>query len=183
MFHQRTNEKNSGKADLLIVILFFVMMITAGYVINAFKAMPQPVNMIGQVASCAVMAGIIYLVYRLRIMDYRYSIILELPLDEAHEAVYHSEDMSYPAGTLFFERMVADKGKPLLAVRPEEMVNLVQPGEGTAAKINGVREHFSVKGKKNCHALIFERDGRLNAVYFTPNEELACHIMNYIGEK
>lgn len=171
------NDRDSMKRDFVIVVLLLAIMIFLRKILDLCSALANPWNMIAQGIVFAVIIALVYVVYRSRITDYRYTVIYHQPAEGEENAFGKMQPYPWDEGTVLIERMVANKGKLLETVKPEEFEALLAPEEEFSEKISFTRsENLSSKSKKKSYTLVYRRAGKLGAVYFLPSEEMAGYI-------
>lgn len=178
MFQDRTgNDKGSMWKDFVIVVLLLAMMIFLRKMLDACATLPNPWNVIAQGVVFAVLIVLCYFIYRSRITDYRYTVIYHQPAEGEENAFGKTQPYPWDEGTVLVERMVANKGRILEMIKPDEYTALLAPGEEYTDKIPFARcENLSPKSKKKSYTLVYRRDGKLGAVYFLPSDEMVNHI-------
>ena len=169
---------NSSKADVILFILllvaFFLVGSVALYLESVFSSTAPRYIFI-----CAVLVAI-YFIYRARLIGFRYTIFHKQPepvYDPRFDDMILHEDYPYPVGTIVFERIVSAKGTILLTLSAEELVASLAPG-ADVSKYGDVHDayNFSCVKLEKSHSLIYEKDGKLNRLYFCPGEEMLGYI-------
>ena len=134
MFQESVDRSHgSSRSDLLLFLVLIAAFFTVGAVVFALE------NKFGSSVPryffiAAVLAAL-YLVYRLRIVGYRYTIFYEAPkpvYDARFDDMMLHEDYPYPVGTVVFERIVSAKGSVLYAIDRKDIECVLKPGEERA---------------------------------------------------
>lgn len=178
MFQQSVDRaRGTAKSDLWLFIWLIVGFFTIGaavvYLEKLFSSTIPRYVFIG-LALCAL-----YLIYRLRLVGYRYTIFYkeaEPVYDPRFDDMIMHEDYQYPVGTLVFERIVSAKGTILLTVDRSDIVALTAPGEAAPSDAIAHTADYSCTKSERAHTLFFRKNGELCSLLFAPDEEfLACY--------
>ena len=175
--YQESDDKMKGSAlkDTVLIIL----LIAAFFAIGAIAAKLRsgfdnnlPIYVFGILCALCV-----YLVYRLRVVGYRYTVFYEPPkaeYDARFDDYIMHEDYPYPVGTFVVERTVSAKGEILITVDKADMLRLLAPGE----RFDEVDEtlNYSCHSKSKAHSLLFKDGSRIIRLYFSPSAELRGYI-------
>ena len=178
MYQQSTDRSHgSARSDLILFIALVAAFFTVGAVVlyleNKFSSrLPRYIFI-------AAVLGCLFLVYKFRLVGYRYTVFYEAPRpvydEKLGETIIH-EDYPYPLGTVVFECIVSAKGTIVYAVDRKDIKAFLKPGE-SAAEFNFDKElNLSCIKAEKAHALIFEKDGKLIKVLFDPDEEFLGHL-------
>ncbi len=179
MFQESVDRSHgSSKSDLILFLVLIAAFFTVGAIVfwleNKFgSSIPRYVFI------AAVLAAL-YLVYRLRIVGYRYTVFYEAPkpvYDARFDDMMLHEDYPYPVGTVVFERIVSAKGTVLLTVDRSEIECLLKPGETSPGPSPDAVYNLACRKAEQAHSLFFRKDGRLVLVLFDPSEE----FLGYVG--
>lgn len=183
MYQETLESKKSSTAlDLLLVVLLLLIIIFIKQISVWVSALPSPFNAICQLLVFALIIYIVYIVYAKRIRSYRYSILYDQP----EEGAVDENDIPLPrypyeTGSVFFERMIGEKGKMNEHVKPDELLSLLKPGEKWASSGDDAPSWLrttkqSNKKRKTAHQLIYRRKGKIYLIYFHPTDALIGHI-------
>ena len=174
--YQESHDKMNGssKTDTIIFIALIVFFLIAGTLATVLRSKLS--SNVPLYALAAVFAGLIYIIYRLRIVGWRYTVFYSEPqteYDPRFDDYITHEDHPYPVGTVVFERTVSAKGEILAVIKKEEMISLLEPGMDAAAD-----EEFTycTANKSAAHSLLIRQEGKTRRVYFTPSEEFITHL-------
>ncbi len=179
MFQQSVDRSHgTARSDLwlfiFLVIGFFVVGAVVLYLEKLFSSnVPRYVFI-----ALALLA--LYLIYRLRLTGYRYTIFYkeaEPVYDPRFDDMILHEDYQYPVGTIVFERIVSAKGAILLTVDKKDILALVPPTESYSPdKPIAHSADYSCTRSERAHSLYFNRNGEVCRVLFAPDEEfLSCY--------
>ena len=170
---------NSSWKDILLFVLLIIVFFSVGAVIlyleKALGGTHAPRYIYIAISLLAV-----YLIYRFRIVGFRYTIFYKTPKPEYdprfNDMMLH-EDYPYPVGTIVFEKTESAKGKILAAVSREQISAFLKPGEqyDESDKISESLNLSSGKIEK-AHTLIYDKDGKICRIYFKPSEEFIKYI-------
>lgn len=170
------NDKSTPKSDLLLAIGLLLLIIFARYILVFLRSLP-----LGGLLQLAVLAGLIYaayMVYKKRLIGYRYTLTYAEPAADDLDAFGERRANPYPLGSFLVERMVADKGKVYEAVSAEEYIALLAPGEASSvgvlpagAKVKTL--YLTIKPKATAHTLFFQRGQTVYKLLFSPSEAFA----------
>ena len=177
MYQQSVDRSHgSARSDLVLFIAllaaFFLVGTIAVVLENHFSSRIPRYVFIGLVLAC------LYLVYRLRLVGYRYTVFYEEPkavYDERFGEEIMHEDYPYPVGTLVFERIVSAKGTIVFTVDRKDILEFLAPGEKPGVKADKEYD-FSCTKREKAHTLVFAAEGGNTALYFDPDEEFSAHI-------
>lgn len=181
--YQESDDKLKGSklTDTVLFIALIAFFFIAGGLATAMRAKfdtPLPLY-----AVAIVFAGLIYLVYRLRIVGWRYTVFYKEPEPEYDprfgEEIIH-EDYPYPVGTVVIEKTVSAKGEILAVIKREELEALLEPGEQYNADQEAV---LGPKKKEASSSVVFSRDGKTYRAYFTPSAEFKNYVRELMSTK
>ena len=166
----------NSKFDLFLFISLIVLFFGGGAIMLALeKALASSIPRYVFFA-CAL--AVLFVIYRVRIVGYRYTVFYEAPkpvYDPRFDDMMLHEDYPYPVGTLVFERIVSAKGTILFTVDRSEIVALALPGEAAGDFTEDQSLNLACQKEQESHSLYFRKDGKLIRLYFAPDEEfLAC---------
>ena len=138
--HQESVDKLKGsvKSDTLLFVLLIVFFFAAGG-IASFLKMKFGTNAPLYIFA-VIMAGLLYLYYRLRILGYRYTVFYKEPepeYDARFDDYMVHEDYPYPVGTFVAERTASAKGDVVCVIKKEQFVCLPRravPGRGPRSR-------------------------------------------------
>lgn len=182
MYQESDDKLKGGKLmDTVLFIALIAFFFIAGGLATAMRAKfdtPLPLY-----AVAVIFAGLIYLVYRLRIVGWRYTVFYKEPEAEYDprfgEEIMH-EDYPYPVGTVVIEKTVSAKGEILAVIKREELIALLEPGANYAVDEEAV---LGPKKKEVSSSIVFCREGRTYRAFFTPSEEFKGHVREIIDAK
>lgn len=172
--------KGTSRSDTLLVVLLILFFFFAGSIATMLRAKFN--SSVPLYVFAAVLGGLLYLVYRLRIKGFRYTVFYKEPepeYDPRFDDYITHEDYPYPVGTLVFESTVSAKGTILLTVDAKEIKALLAPGEECSAEEEML---LSPKKKEASHSIVFEREGKPVRAYFAPSETFINHVRGLIEE-
>ncbi|HWQ57875.1 MAG TPA: hypothetical protein VN540_02555 [Clostridia bacterium] len=174
--------KDDPGMDLFFVILIVLLIVFAKNIVGLFRLLPAPWDTVVLVAAALFIAIFFYLFFTKRIVDYRYSLASggdgegEDGAPEGDKPLIGTKE-----GTVLFERMIANKGRLVEKVEPEELVALVEPGKSYAERIGaGDVKRCSGLSAAKSHLLVYLRESRLMAVRFSPGTAMARRIREVI---
>lgn len=174
--YQESDDKLRGSAgsDTFILIMLIAIFFIAGAIAAFLRAKfdsPLPMYIAG-----VVFAGILYLVYRLRLVGWRYTVFYEEPKPEYDprfdEEIIH-EDYPYPVGTVVIERIVSAKGEIAAVIDSSEISAILEPGASAEC---GEELVFGPRKKEKSSSLLVTRDGKTTRIYFTPSERFLSYV-------
>lgn len=178
MFQQSVDRsRGTAKSDLMLFVWLVVGFFAVGAVVLYLEKLFS--SSIPRYAFIALALGALYLIYRLRLVGYRYTIFYkeaEPVYDPRFDDMILHEDYQYPVGTIVFERIVSAKGSILLTVYFKDIIALTAPGE--AAPIGEILHSadYSCTKSEKAHCLYFKKDGAVCRVLFAPDSEfLDCY--------
>ena len=183
MFQESVDRSHgSAKSDLVLFILLIIAFFTVGSVVFLLEKsldskLPRYI-FIGAVLVC------LYLVYRLRIVGYRYTVFHEEPkpvYDPRFDDMMIHEDYPYPVGTIVIERIVSAKGTILFTIDKSEIKALAKPGEESGLVADSTF-NAACRKPEQAHSLFFSKDGKLNRLYFDPSEEFFGYVQKLLSE-
>ena len=173
--------KGSSRTDTIIFITLIVFFFAAGALATVLRSKFE--TNLPLYALAAVFGALLYIVYRLRIVGWRYTVFYSEPKTEFdprfNDYITH-EDHPYPVGTVVFEKTVSAKGQILEVVKKEELLALLEPGEEYTVSAERV---FGPKKKEASASIVFEREGKLYRVFFTPSEQFKSYVKGIISER
>lgn len=167
--HTNDNQHISAKFDLVLVIVMIAFIVFMRQITNFISSLPGG-GILNVLVLFALIAGC-YIIYRKRLCSYRYTIYFEQPKEGEPDAFGNVQTTQpYPLGTMLFERMIANKGRLYEAVRYDEFVALIVPGETYSEKINLLNyAKLTVYSNKTAYTLVFRRKDKLYGIYFHPD--------------
>ncbi|MBO4330612.1 MAG: hypothetical protein J5827_00895 [Oscillospiraceae bacterium] len=174
--------KGSPLKDTILVILLIAAFFVIGFIATGIRASVEsnlPIYLFA-----ALCAGCVYLIYRLRILGYRYTVFYEQPQPEYDarfdDYIVH-EDYPYPVGTFVAERTTSAKGTIIDVIKANEIIAVLKPGEDYE---NSAEEIVCCShGKAKAHSIVYGRDGSVFRMYISPSEELLGYIDRIMREK
>lgn len=176
MYQQSVDRSGgSSKKDLLLfgllILLFFLLGSVMLYLENAFKSMIPRYVFIG-----LVLVGL-YLIYRFRLIGYRYTVFFKEtdPIYEPRLDASGPIESPYPVGTVIFERIISAKGTILLKLNVSDIIAIEKCENESAPNKKDILNVCA--GKKLDKYLISYRKGDVVAfVLFNPNAEFLAHL-------
>ncbi|MCR5611990.1 MAG: hypothetical protein K6F68_09220 [Clostridiales bacterium] len=174
--HQESVDKLKGtmRSDTLLFILLIVFFFFAGSIATFLKA--KFCSNIPLYVFAAVLGALIILVYKLRIVGYRYTVFYKEPepeYDPRFDDYTTHEDYPYPVGTILIERTSSAKGEIVEIISKNEIVKFLEPGEEYAAD---EELRYSPAKKEKSRSLILNRNGKTVRMYFTPSDEFKKYV-------
>lgn len=181
--YQESDDKIRGTSRkdivlfILLILAFFAIGTAATVLKNHFdNALPMYVF--------ALLGGLcVYIIYRVRILGYRYTVFYKEPepeYDARFDDYITHEDYPYPVGTVVIERTVSAKGDILAVIKREELIALLDAGEDCEPCEEVV---YGPRKKEKCSSLIVERDGVRSRIYFTPSDEFKGYVRSILESK
>lgn len=173
MYQQSVDRSHgSSKSDLILLIGLIVAFFAIGAVVfvlesNLGSKLPRYIFI-----ALALIA--LYLIYRLRLVGYRYTVFFKEPepvYDPRFDDMMLHEDYPYPVGTVVFERIVSAKGSVLLTVDKSNIVALTAPNCAPPAGEVSRTVDFSCTKRDKAYSLYFNYEGGLARVLFAPDDE------------
>ena len=179
MFQESVDRSHgTSKSDLwLFIILIAAFFAIGGVVMYLEKHFSSKIPFYVFVV---IVLAAVYLIYRMRLIGYRYTIFYEEPkpvYDPRFDDMMIHEDYPYPVGTLVFERIVSAKGTILLTVDRSEIEAFLAPGEKRSdLSINGMVNNISFRKPEDAYSLVYRKNDKLNLLYIDPSEEFRGYI-------
>ena len=174
--YQESDDKLRGTkvSDAVILIALIVLFFAISAIAAALRAKfnsPIPMYVAG-----AFTALMLYIVYRLRLVGWRYTIFYKDPEPEYDprfdEEIVH-EDYPYPVGTVVIERTVSAKGEILAVIDKSEIECFLEPGAEYSCDDEQV---FGPCKKERSSSLVVMHEGKKTRYYFTPTEEFKGYL-------
>lgn len=176
------NKKGSSTVDVILIIALIAVIILIRRLVDLAATLPNPFNYIGQAAIVIVAVALCYLLYTRRITHFRYSIIYK-QVGEGEENIFgQQQPYPWPEGTVLIERMVAEKGKLLEKIDPDELVELSAPGEAPKERVPSLDMNNFTGGKRDeARILVYRRRGKLCGARLSPDETMAGYIAEAVN--
>ena len=175
MYQESSDKLNgSGRSDALIFIALIVFFMIAGTLATVLRA--KLGSNVPLYALAVVFGALLYVVYRLRIVGWRYTVFYKEPepeYDARFDDYITHEDYPYPVGTVVIERTVSAKGEILAVIAKDELVALLEPGEAASCDDEAV---CGPKPKEKSCSIVYKHEGKTLRIYFTPTEEFKAHV-------
>lgn len=179
MYQESEDRLNLGsKSDFLLLILliigFFAIGFAATYLRSVFNS-NLPMYLLA-----VVVAAIVYVIYRVRILGYRYTVFFEDPkpeFDERFNDYITHEDYPYPVGTIVVERTSSAKGTIIESINKSQVITLLEP---LAEYHTDVELRCCCHGISKAHSLVYTKEGKTVRLYFYPSEQLLSNIKKII---
>lgn len=175
--YQQSVDRTGGvpKKDLLLFVLLILLFFLLGsimlYLENTFKTMIPRYVFIG-----LVLSGL-YLIYRLRLVGYRYTIFYEEtdPIYEPRLNAAGPIESPYPVGTVIFEHIISAKGTILLTLNVSDIIKIEKYEN---ADLSAKMDMLNVcAGKKLDKYLIsYQKSDTTAFVLFNPDAEFLTHL-------
>lgn len=178
--YQESDDKLKGtaKSDVLLFVLLIAFFLFAGSVATMLKAYFNSNAPLYVFA--LIFAALLYLIYRLRIVGWRYTVFHSEPeteYDPRFDDYITHEDHPYPVGTVVIERTVSAKGEILAVINKDEIVALLDAGAEYASDSETV---MGPRSKEKSSSIVFRRDGKLARIYFTPSDKFKEYVRGII---
>ena len=186
MYQQSVDRSHgSSKSDLLLFIVLIAAFFAVGAVVlfleNKFASRIPRYVFIGLVLTA------LYLVYRLRLIGYRYTVFYEEPkpvYDERFGEMMLHEDYPYPVGTIVFERIVRAKGTVMYTVGAKDVKALLKPGEEPVGFGDEARTvNVSCRKAADAYSVLFDNGGKPIRLYFDPDAEFLSHLSAIMNDR
>ena len=179
--YQESDDKLHATAisDALLVVLLIAAFFLIGGVATFIKTKfdnDLPIYIFALL--CAVC---VYIVYRVRILGYRYTVFHKEPepeYDPRFDDYIKHEDYPYPVGTFVAERTTSAKGSIIDVVDKSQMKALLAPGEEYAGADTEVV--CTSRKKAKAWSLVYEKDAKTVRMYISPSEELLGYIRGFM---
>lgn len=178
--YQESEDKLRG--SVLSDTVLFIVLIISFFVFGGIAALlrakfdtPAPLYIFALIFGAAL-----YVVYKLRIVGYRYTVFYKEPeteYDPRFDDYITHEDYPYPVGTVVIEKTVSAKGTIVEVIRKEELVAVLAPGESHAPCREKV---YCPRSKDRCSSVVFKRDGEMVRAYIAASEEFRDHVKTVI---
>ena len=170
----------SGK-DALLVILLIAAFFIIGFIATSIRESFD--NNLPIYIFALLCAACVYLIYRLRILGYRYTVFYEPPqaeYDARFDDYITHEDYPYPVGTFVAERTASANGTVIDTIDASEILEILKPGADyrEADEVLVCSSH----GKKKSHSIVYKRDNRITRMYISPSDELLGYIYKIKAE-
>ncbi len=182
--YQESDDKIRGSAvsDTVLVIVLIAAFFLIGALatwLKSYYSTDAPLYIFA-----AVCALCVYIIYRVRILGYRYTVFYEEPkpeYDPRFDDYITHEDYPYPVGTFVAERTVSANGTIIDAIDKSQLVAMLAPGEA----YSGVDEEIVCCShkKRAAHSLIYKKDGKLIRMYIAPTDELKGLIKGLLNSE
>lgn len=179
--HQESVDKLKGtvKSDTLLFILLIVFFFFAGSIATYLRA--RFGSNIPLYVFAAVLGGLMILVYRLRLVGFRYTVFYKEPepeYDPRFDDYITHEDYPYPVGTVIIERTSSAKGEIAEVIGRDELQCLLSPGEEYSVD---EERSYSPSKKEKSHSLIVKKDGKTIRMYLTPSADFIKYVETMLG--
>ena len=174
--YQESDDKinGSGKTDTLIFIVLIVFFLFAGTVATVLKNSFNsniPIYILA-----AMLAALLYIIYRLRIVGWRYTVFYKEPeaqYDPRFDDYIIHEDYPYPVGTVVIERTVSAKGSVIAVISKEDIVALLDAGAEYSADSEMV---CGSRKKELSLSLVYTQNNKKVRLFFNPTEEFKKYL-------
>lgn len=181
--YQESDDKIRGtsRSDTLLFILLILAFFAIGAVATALKAHFD--NNLPIYVFAILGAICVYIVYRIRILGFRYTVFYKEPepeYDARFDDYMMHEDYPYPVGTFVAERTSSAKGTIIAVIDKANMIALLAPGEEYSGPVEEIVCCSHSKAKS--HSLIYKDEGRTVRMYIAPSEELIGYINGLLND-
>lgn len=179
--YQESDDKirGSSRTDIILFVILLLAFFAIGAAATALKA--QFDNNLPIYVFALLAAICVYIIYRIRILGYRYTVFYKEPepeYDARFDDYITHEDYPYPVGTFVAERTSSAKGTIIDVVDKKDMLALLKPGEEYAADEEIV---CSSHKKSKSHSLVYKSEGRTIRMYIYPSEELIGYLNGFLN--
>jgi len=171
MYKETNQSADSKTLDLVLIATLLLLIFFATALRNLVVSLPY-----GHILRYAAFAGVLlalYFLYTRRIVSYRYTLYVE-------------EGENRPKGTFLVDRMVADKGREALALAPENLMALIEPGSAISTESDMKqrihKKKLSVHSSKTAYILVYEKNGKLYMLRIHPSKKLVRLLKEAIAE-
>lgn len=169
--HQESVDKLKGtaKSDTVLFVILILFFVFAGAIATFLKT--KFGSNIPLYVFAALLGGLMVLIYRLRIVGFRYTVFYKAPepeYDARFDDYITHEDYPYPLGTIVIERTSSAKGQILEVIKKEELIRVLEPGAEYEADVVLL---CSPKKQENSRSLIFRRDKKVYRLYLDASDE------------
>ncbi|MBO4562234.1 MAG: hypothetical protein J5772_01325 [Clostridia bacterium] len=179
MYQESTDKlKGSAKSDTLLFVILIAFFFLAGTVATVLRAKFN--SSVPLYVLAAVFGGLLYLVYRLRLVGFRYTVFHKAPepeYDARFDDYITHEDYPYPVGTVVVERIVSAKGTILLTLSKDELISVLAPEEQAASDEELV---LCPCKKEKASSILFNRDGKTIRAYIAASDEFLGYVRGII---
>lgn len=174
--HQESTDRMKGTtvSDTVLFIVLIVFFFFAGSIATFLKVKFE--SNIPLYVFAGVLGGLILLIYKLRLVGYRYTIFYKEPepeFDERFNDYITHEDYPYPVGTIVIESISSAKGKVLEVISRDEIKEFLEPGEERTA--DSVLDYSPINNKKS-RSLIISRGGKTIRVYMNASDDFKKYV-------
>ena len=164
MYQESTDRMRGGsRSDALLVVALILFFFLAGGLATVLKNTFQSNAPLYLFA--LLFGGALYLIYRLRIVGWRYTVFHSEPeteYDPRFDDYITHEDHPYPVGTVVIERTVSAKGTIAEVINPGELIAVLAPNEEYACDKELMASPFK---KERSASLVYEREGIKTRIY------------------
>ena len=179
--YQESDDKLKGtsRSDTVIFVALVAFFFIAGALATLMRSKLD--SNIPLYVVAAVFGGLLYLVYRLRIVGWRYTVFHSEPeteYDPRFDEYITHEDHPYPVGTVVIERTVSAKGEIKALIYKDELVAILEPGEEFAVDEEAV---LGPRRKDSSSSIVFRRNDKLYRAYFTPSDQFKKYVRDIIA--
>lgn len=180
--HQESTDKMRGSAlsDTVLFIILIVFFFAVGFVATYLKV--KLGSNLPLYAFAVVLGGLIILIYKLRLVGYRYTVFYKEPepeFDERFNDYITHEDYPYPVGTVVIESISSAKGKVLEVVNRDEMRRVLEPGEEYEAD---EELDYSPISRKKSRSLVVFRNGKVVRMYVNASDDFKKFVESILED-
>lgn len=189
--------KSSMLSDFILMVVLLVVILFMRVIYNFVLTLPYYQFFIGLIF--AILVFLLVLVYKKRIVSYRYTVFSTYVDPEEDRVVFIDDDGNEldefgdpvkkagdeldaygdpmkpqkgpEIGTLVFERMVGDKGKIAEVIEPCNVLAILEPDEDIPEELKPKRSmSMTVLSRRTGHKLIYNSAKGRDCIYFHPSD-------------
>ena len=182
MYQESTDKlKGTVRSDTLLFVLLIVFFLFAGTIATVLKTKFD--SNIPLYVLAIVVGGLMILIYRLRIVGWRYTVFYKEPepeYDARFDDYITHEDYPYPVGTIVFERTSSAKGEIVEVVSCDEIVAFLEPGAEYSAD---EEVYYCPARAEKSRSLVFERGGKKVRIFFCPTDKFVGLVESILTDR
>lgn len=165
------SDRSSKKRDTILVIVLIAAIIFANAATSYLSQYMS--HYIPQGLTILMLLGLVYYVYKMRIVSYGYVFVYREPdPEEDIDEFGNPLKFPYPAGTFAFAYLVSVKASKVYTVDMKDVLGIFAPDEPLPDGEYLYKVMTSAK-KQNSYKLLSKSDGTATCWYFSPSKELA----------
>lgn len=181
--YQESEDKLRGSA--LSDTLLFILLIAAFFVLGGIAAFLRSKfdNAAPLYVFALIFGAALYVVYKLRIVGYRYTVFYKEPeaeYDPRFDDYITHEDYPYPVGTVVIEKTVSAKGTIIEVISKDEIKAVLAPGESCEPCREVVCGPLK---KERSSSVVFARNGETIRLYLAASEQFREYVRTIIEDK